>query len=231
MKLLKTVNRLTAFLVFSTIALLVTTVDAAEITVKNDAIPAAGSGTPLLAFIPNEQAAAWLTTPVAGDIVGVQVLWASQFGGNPASQELGIHVYAAGTFPTPGALLASVTGPLMVDGSVNEFRFRDPPANNLPLQVPVSAGQTFVVAIEFLNQNAGNQFGTSVEIDGDGCQPGKNSVLVIPGGWNDAGLLGVTGDFGIRAVINPIPEPDSLSVLVPLLGGLALLRRGRSARS
>ena len=102
MKLLKTGKRLTVCLVFSTIALLATTVGAAEITVKNDSIPAPGSGTPLPAFIPNEQAAAWLTTPVAGDIVGVQVLWASQFGGNPASQELGIHVYAAGTFPTPG---------------------------------------------------------------------------------------------------------------------------------
>jgi hypothetical protein len=160
---------------------------------------------------------------VAGDIVGVQVLWASQFGGNPASQELGIHIYAAGTFPTPGALLASVTGPLMIDGSVNEFRHLDPPANSVPLQVPVSAGQTFVVAIEFLNQNSGNQFGTSVEVDGDGCQTGKNSVFVIPGGWFDACPLGVSGDFGIRAIVNPIPEPSSLALLA--LGLLALIRR------
>ena len=229
MKLSKTIALLIGVVCF--VLLSTGRAGAAEITLQNDSIPAPGSGTPLLTFIPNEQAAAWLTTPVAGDIVGVQVLWASLFGGNPASQELGIHVYAAGTFPTPGALLASVTAPLMVDGSVNEFRHLDPPTNNIPLQVPVSAGQTFVVAIEFLNQNAGNQFGTSVEIDGDGCQPGKNSVFVIPGGWYNACSLGVSGDFGIRAVVNPIPEPASLTVLVPLLGGLALLRRGRSARA
>ncbi len=224
MKLFKTITLLIA--VGCIMLLSAGPVGAVEITLQNDSIPAPGSGTPLLNFIPNEQAAAWLTTPVAGDIVGVQVLWASQFGGNPASQELGIHVYAAGTFPVPGALLASVTGPLMIDGSVNEFRFLDPPTNNVPLQVPVSAGQTFVVAIEFLNQNAGNQFASSVEIDGDGCQTGKNSVFVIPGGWYDAGSLGVSGDFGIRAIVNPIPEPSSLALLA--LGGLlALMRRRR----
>jgi len=94
-----------------TIALCATTAIAAEISVQNDSIPAAGSGTPLAAFLPNEQAAAWLTTPVTGDIVGVQVLWASQIGGAPASLELAVHVYAAGAFPAAGAPLASVAGP------------------------------------------------------------------------------------------------------------------------
>ena len=184
------------------IASMCSTVGAAEITVKNDSIPAGGFGTPLPAFVPNEQAAAWLTTPVAGDIVGVQVLWDSLFGGNPSSQELGIHIYAAGTFPTPGGLLASVTGPLLVDGSVNEFRYLDPPTNSVALQVPVSAGQTFVVAIEFLNQSSGNMFASGVGYDGDGCQTGKNSVFAIPGDWSDACLLGVAGDFGIRAIVS-----------------------------
>ena len=184
------------------IASMCSTVGATEITVKNDSIPAAGSGMPLLAFVPNEQAAAWLTMPATGDIVGVQVLWASLFGGNPSSQELGIHIYAAGNFPTPGGLLGSVTGPLLVDGSVNEFRYLDPPTNSVALQIPLSAGQTFVVAIEFLNQSSGNPFATGVEYDSDGCQTGKNSVFAIPGGWSDACLLGVTGDLGIRAIVN-----------------------------
>ncbi len=37
--------------------------------------------------------------------------------------------------------------------------------------------------------------------------------------------------YALSAPLTVVPEPASLSVLVPLLGGLALLRRGRSARS
>ncbi len=186
------------------IALCTTTAIAAEITIQNDSIPAAGSGTPLVAFLANEQAAAWLTTPVSGDIVGVQILWASQIGGAPASQELAIHVYDAGTFPAPGALLASVTAPVLIDGMVNEFRFLDPPTDSTPLQVPVTSGQTFVVALEFLNQQAaGSPFVPSVEYDADGCQASKNTAFAIPVGWIDACAAGVTGDLGIRAILNP----------------------------
>ena len=76
-----------------------------------------------------------------------------QFGGSPPSQESAIHVYAAGTFPTPGGLQASVVNPHLVDGAVNEFRHLDPPLNNVALQVPVSAGQTFVVAIVVLTRS------------------------------------------------------------------------------
>ena len=51
------------------------------------------------------------------------------------------------------------------------------------------------MTLEFLNQNAGDIFAPSVVHDGNGCQPGKNVVLAMPGGWNDACLLGVTGDW------------------------------------
>lgn len=210
------------------LAAVCSTASATEIVVKNDSIPAAGSGTPLPAFLANEQAAAWLTSPVAGDIVGVQVLWASQFGGNPPSQELAVHIYAAGAFPMPGGLLASVVGPTLVDGAVNEFRHLDPPTDSVPLQVPVGAGQTFVVALEFFNQSAGNAFASGVEYDGDGCQAGKNGVFTIPGGWSDACAAGVTGDFGIRAIVDPVPVPEPGAVGLLGLSGLALRRRRRS---
>ena len=117
-------------------------------------------------------------------------------------------------------------GPVLIDGATNEFRFLDPPVDSVPLQVPVIAGQTFVVAIEFLNQQAqGNPFVPSVEYDADGCQAGVNAVFTIPGGWADACLAGVPGDFGIRAIVNPIPEPATF--LVMMAGGLSMLLKRR----
>jgi hypothetical protein len=190
-----------------------------EVVLQNDSVPSPGAGTPLLSFVPNEMAAAWLTTPVAGDLVGVQILWDSQFGGNPQSLELGIHIFAGGTFPTPGALLATVVGPLLSDTTVNEFRHLDPPTNAVPLQIPVTAGQALVVALEFLNQSSGNMFASGVEHDLDGCQAGKNAAFAIPGGWIDACGAGVTGDWAIRAIVKPVPEPGTAILL--LMGALA----------
>ncbi len=187
--------------------------NAAEILLRNDTIPAGGTNNPLLAFLQGEQTATWHTAPVTGNIVGVQVQWDSLFGGNPASLEMFVNIYAGGTFPTPGPLLAQIPGPLLNDASANEMRHLDPPTNAVPLLVPVTAGQTFVVALEYQNTNSGNQFGSGVEIDQDGIQAGANSVFVLPGGWADAIPLGVTGDFGIRAIVQQIPEPISSTLL------------------
>ncbi len=209
-----------ASLVFAAAALGHSTAGAAEIIIKNDSIP---PGTSLPNFIPGERAGAWLTTPVAGDIVGVQIIWSSFYGGAPDSVEAAITVSAAGTFPTPGMTFDTILGPTLVDGVVNEFRYLDPPTNFVPLQISVVAGQTFVVDIEFQNANMGNLFVGSIEVDSDGCQTGLNSILSLPGGWNDAGLLGVSGDFGIRAIIQPIPEPGSFMMM--LFGAAAVVRR------
>ena len=209
---------------------------AADITIQNDSIP---PGTPLTQFISGERVAAWLTMPMAGDIVGVELFWSSQFGSAPASIETAITISAAGTFPTPGAVLATITAPTLLDAGSNVFSFLDPPTNSLPVQVPVSAGQVVVVDLQFLNTNSGNVFAPSIEFDSDGCQIGKNSVLAIPGGWADACALGVTGDLGIRAILRPVPEPTGTWIVFGLvLRCLArrhwfcnlTRRRGRSSR-
>ncbi len=164
--------------------------------------------------------------PTTGDIVGVQILWGSMFGGQPASLETAITISSGATFPTPGAVLGTIATPSLIDQvAPNEFRFFDPPVNSSPIQIPVTAGQVISVDLEFFNQNAGNAFAPSIEFDSDGIQAGVNSVFSIPGGWNDANLLGVTGDFGIRAILDPIPEPGGAVLF--LLGLSAFLSRRR----
>lgn len=143
-------------------------------------------------FVPTEEAGVVLDAPAAHypiEIMKVGIGWASNFGGSPQSLEQGIHVYGAG-LPNPGAPVATLPGPLLSDGAINEF--------NLEAQLgsaPQIASGPFSVTLEFLNQNSGNPFAPSVIHDGNGCQPGKNLVYAVPGGWLDACPLGVTGDW------------------------------------
>jgi hypothetical protein len=94
---------------------------------------------------------------------------------------------------------------LLQDGVLNEYRFLDQ-TQTIPLNVPIASGQTFVVSLEFLNTNSGQTFLPSVVYDTDGCQASKNTAFVIPGGWFDACLLGVSGDWMIRAVVDCCPS-------------------------
>jgi len=198
------------------------TAAASEIIVQNDSIP---PGTSLPTFVPGDRIAAWLTAPISGNVVGVQVWWGSLFNGNPSQLEMAIRVSNAGVFPTPGATLATILGPTLNDGVLNEFRYLDPGINTIPLSVPVTAGQTFVVDLEIQNQSSGNPTASSVLIDG-AIQAGVNSVFTPANGWLDAGPQGVTGDWGIRAII--APEPSGAVLLVVGLAALAAFwLRGR----
>ena len=184
---------------------------AGEATVQNDSLVDGNTGTPCHCFVSGESTAAWLTSPCDGDIVGVQVYWRSQFGGGPSSTEMGISIFDDGAFPTPGAVLvnrdnspAVIIGPTLSDSVLNEFRHLDA-AQTLPLLVPVASGETFVVSLEVFNQSAGNIFAPTFVYDLDGCQANRNAVDAIPGGWFDACLVGVTGDWMIRAVVECCP--------------------------
>jgi hypothetical protein len=178
-----------------------------EIILKNDSLAGPGTGIVLATFIPGERAASWFTAPAGGDIVGVQILWASMFGGQPQQVETAITVSTSGTFPTVGAADALIPGPMLTDGSANEFRYTDPPIDAMPIQIPVVAGQSFSVDVEFFNQSSGNPFAPSIETDMDGTMAGAQSVFVLPGGWMDANALGILGDFAIRAIFEYAPTP------------------------
>jgi hypothetical protein len=142
-------------------------------------------------FVVGEEAGATFTVPAADypiEILKIGIGWGSQFGGAPASLEQAIHLYAGG-LPNPGAPQFSLLGPLFNDGFINTFDISQAGGNR------IINGGPFTITVEFLNQNAGNVFAPSVTHDGNGCIPGQNVVKAIPGGWNDACLLGVTGDW------------------------------------
>ena len=181
---------------------------AAEVTVQNDSVTDFAQVAIQAGFAANERGAAWLTSPCEGDIVAVQVFWRSQFGSVGSQLGDSITVSQAGTFPVPGAPLAVLVGPLMQDGFLNEFRFLDE-AGTIPLQVPVTTGQGFVVDFRFFDPPP--ILGPSLVTDIDGCQAGKNGIFAIPpSSWFSSCALGVSGDFVIRAVVDcadvaPVP--------------------------
>lgn len=175
------------------------TLQATEQVVKNDSIVNGSTATIQAGFDPGESAASWLTSPCNGNIVAVQVFWRSASGGQAPSLEQSITIFAAGTFPNPGTTLAFLEGPVMTDGVLNEFRYLDE-NQTIPIDVPVTAGQVFVVSFKFENDPSPSN-GPSVVTD-FGCQNGKNAIDAIGLGWVNSCSLGVSGDFMIRAVVD-----------------------------
>jgi hypothetical protein len=102
---------------------------------KNDSTVGGLPSTVANIFLAGESVASRLTSSCDGDIVAVRVYWASMFGGAPAQPEDSITLFADG-FPTPGAPLlnqgavnATVAFPTLVENTMNELRFLDPPSN------------------------------------------------------------------------------------------------------
>jgi len=174
---------------------------AGEVTVQNDSFQSGGSAIIVGDFIAGERAAARLTAPCDGNIVAVQIAWVSEPPSGVQSVEDSIIIYDAPTFPAPGSILEILEGPVLTEGALNEFRFID--ANNqIPLSVPVTQGQQFLVALQFFNPTDVLNGTPSVIEDVNGCQGGKNVIFAIPGGWMNFCSFGAQGDFVIRAVID-----------------------------
>jgi hypothetical protein len=158
-----------------------------------------GGRTTCPCFVMDEEAGAVFTAPPGDyplEILRVGIGWGSQFGGTPSSLENAIRIYAGG-LPNPGAPIFELEGPVLTDGAINQYDLEPYPGRILVQSGP------FAATLEFLNENAGNQFAPSVVHDANGCQPGKNLIFAIPGGWNDACALGVTGDWVFYVVYQP----------------------------
>lgn len=179
-----------------------------EVTVQNDSLVGGAQGSIIAGFVEGEQAAAWLTSPCDGNIVAVQVFWRSYFGGEPPTLGQAIYILSSGAFPNPGPLKqngvapyqdAVLEGPVLNDGVLNEFRYIDE-QQTIPLNVPVQAGETFIVSYQFFDDVPA--LGPSVIVDTNGCQNGRNAVLAVGQGWINPCALGMSGDFVIRAVVD-----------------------------
>lgn len=176
---------------------------AAEMTVQNDSLTNFGSAIIQAGFVTGEQGASWLTSPCDGNIVAVQVFWLSATGASGQLLGDAINIYRSGTFPTPGALAQEIAAPLLTDGVINEYRFLDD-NNTIPLIVPVTNNETFVVAYRFSENPLPS--GPSLATDANGIQPGRNAIYASlgPGSffWFSSESLGVSGDWVIRAVVD-----------------------------
>lgn len=175
-------------------------------------------------FNGNEEVNVWLTSPCDGNIVGIQILWASpgrdqaQFleqsitifdtvdsQGNPVSwPDRGTVELIHSNLSTGPAI---ITSPALTDGILNEF---PEIVTGESLRVPVTNGQVFIVSFNFFNNICTDTcspncllplacFGPTIGIDIDGCQAGKNGVN-HPGGF-DPCALGLAGDFVVRAIV------------------------------
>ncbi len=183
---------------------------ATEVTVKNDSLTAGSSGAIVAGFVMSEKAASWLTSPCNGNIVALQIFWRSPSG--TAAQVIGqsLEISRAGTFPVPGTLAQTVSGPVLTDGVMNEYRYLDE-NSTIPLVVPVTLNETFVVAFTFDQDNGAGD--PSVVRDTDGIQFQRNALYANLGTelvWFDSSTLGVTGDWVMRAVIDcPVVASDA----------------------
>ncbi len=151
-------------------------------------------------FVAGEEGGAVLIAPTEHypiEILRVGIGWGSYYGGTPQSLEAAIHIYDAG-LPNPGTPIFTLEGPVLTDGFINVFDLEP-----LPGEIVIDSGP-FTVTLEFLNENAGDLDAPSMVHDGNGCQPGKNVVFAIPGGWYDACALGVTGDWVVFAVYRQV---------------------------
>ncbi len=178
---------------------LTTPAGAEELIVQNDTL---GEQIPVGDFVAGEHAGVRLTSPCDGAIVAVQIVWGAVVPGHPVSLEQAIHIYEGNAFPTPGTELATLEGPVLEPGYINEFRYLDE-TQTFPLNVPVLNGQMFYVTLEFANPTdvGPPNYGPSVVRDTDGCQAGKNVIKISSGFWMNSCSLGVVGDFAIRAII------------------------------
>jgi hypothetical protein len=139
--------------------------------------------------------------------VGIQILWLA---GGSASDTLEENIYIyntgtpSGTAQNPGPVLLQLEGPILSPGFLNEFRSIDE-GGTVPIDIPVTNGQNFTVALEFGEPTDVNGGSASIVRDTNGCQAGRNFLYVDIGlgyRWYSACSLGVNGDLVIRAIVD-----------------------------
>jgi len=181
-----------------------------------------GGAVAIPGFAAGEHAAAILDVPASHypiEIQRIRIGWGSAFGGQPQSLEDSLNIFSS--WPPVGPPQFSVAGPVLNDGAINDFDITIFPGNRVLTSGP------FTVSLQLFNASS-PPFGPAPVHDGNGCQPGKNAIFAIPGGWLDACSLGVTGDWVINVVYRRLPSanfrnggtnPSSYTASTAVLGG------------
>lgn len=161
------------------------------VVLQNDSVSDFGMVAIQAGFVAGERGGVWLTSPCAGQLTAVRVLWLASPPNGGSTLGESIRISQAGSFPQPGGVLRELLGPNMVEGGFNEF--------TLAPALAIAQGETVVVDFQFLASPPAG--GPSLVTDIDGCQPGRNAVYATPPNqWLDLCLFGVAGDLAIRAV-------------------------------
>jgi len=202
-------SRVAATLAAALLAALATTAATAQETVlQNDSFISGQSAGFQAGFVTGEIAASrFLPSGSPSYIVKrIQLL----FGGAPTSEAITLRIWndAAGN-TIPGDELFS--GDFLLTGSNTALQEIDLVSSNV-----IVAGQ-FRVGIEFQHDGL-----PSVAKDADGTiQATKNFIFAQGFGWTQSNLLGLNGDWVIRAVVgSPTPSPASLADLTLSAGTL-----------
>ncbi len=142
-------------------------------------------------FVANEECAVILNAPPSHypiEITKIRIGWSSVFGGQGQSLEDALRIYPNG-LPNPGAFQWEVEGPVMTDGSINEFDLTSAPGTGSR----IVNGGPFTVSLRIANNMTPSS--AAPNHDGNGCQAGKNAIFAQGLGWVDACALGVSGDW------------------------------------
>lgn len=173
----------------------------------------------------NDRLYVFFTAPYAGNITEIHVplIAESHDGVQYVEQELAL--IENNGFPNPGGTYlqqapfgaVALDGPALTEGAQNVFKFLDE-NQTIPMAVPVTAGQQFVVRLTWGHDHADdcapvlgactNPNAATVPVDLDGCTFGASSIGApgIPGGTADSCAIGVQGDWAIRVVIESTSE-------------------------
>lgn len=167
-----------------------------EIELRNDGLEDGGQAAIQLGFVDDEIGAATFNIPkrlFPIKLERVQIFWLSATKNTPPSVQDSIRIYTGG-LPSPRQI-AVLDGPQLIDGFLNEF---DVSGFEIILEEP----SLLTIGLKFSDAPDGNRLKPSLVTDTDGCQPEKNPLFAIPGGWKDLCGFGASGDFVIRAIIS-----------------------------
>lgn len=152
------------------------------ITGQTAAVPGFGQG---------EECAVILQAPADHypiEIMKIRIGWSSIFGNTGQVLQDALRIYPNG-LPNPGNFQYEVLGPVLTDGGINEFDLLSVPGNGSriinsgPFTVSIRIAETMQVTDAAPNHDA------------NGCQFGKNAVLVNGETWFDFCALGGSGDW------------------------------------